>query len=67
MNNLSIKPGDIVSVHFNNSEVTLSKSAIVQTVPAGTGDSWVFLDNETGYIHYVSEGCTVSKQLNPRA
>lgn len=55
-----IKVGDVVSVNFNNAQITLCHTAIVKYVPCATGDSWVFEDNNTGQIHYVSEGCTIS-------
>ena len=56
-----IKEGDCVSVNFNNAHLTLSFCAVVMRKPVATGDSWVFEDNNTGQIHYVSEGCTISK------
>lgn len=56
-----IKIGDIVWVEFNNAQITLTKSAEVIHMPADIGDSWVFRAFDTGYIHYVSEGCTISK------
>ena len=57
-----IEKGDIVNVSFNNSQYTLCSSAIVNYIPTATGDSWVFEDNNTGDIHYVSEGCTITKR-----
>ena len=62
-----IKEGDVVNVNFNNSQYTLSRSAKVLHVPCATGDSWIFEDADTGYIHYVSEGCTISKLLQSNA
>lgn len=60
-----IKEGDVVTVNFNNIQMTLCRAAIVVACPMAAGDSWIFRDNETGYIHYVSEGCTISKnQVN---
>ena len=56
----TIEAGDIVSVNFNNSKFTLSKRAEVIFTPCSIGDNWVFKDIETGDIHYVSEGCTIS-------
>ena len=56
-----IEEGDIVSVAFNNAQITLCKSAIVRHKPVSTGDSWVFVDTENNTVHYVSEGCTVTK------
>ena len=62
-----IKEGDVVQVDFNNAQVTLSRAATVVACPCATGDSWVFRDKETGFIHYVSEGCTISKRESPNA
>ena len=59
-----IKIGDVVSVNFNNAQTTLSFNATVLVIPCATGDSWVFRDDETRYIHYVSEGCTISKRIS---
>ena len=58
-----IKVGDIVSVGFNNSQLTLCRKARVDHVPVATGDSWAFTDLETEDVHYVSEGCTISKEV----
>ena len=54
--------GDWVRVTFNNSQFTLSTKTQVKWMPAATGDSWVFED-EAGAVHYVSEGCTITKLL----
>jgi hypothetical protein len=59
-----IKIGDRVVVSFNNSQVTLSRNATILAIPCATGDSWVFRDDETKLIHYVSEGCTISKRIS---
>jgi len=59
-----IRVGDIVSVDFNNSKYTLLSYAEVLHVPCATGDSWHFKEPATGNIHYVSEGCTVTKRHN---
>lgn len=56
-----IKVGDCVAVNFNSSMITLCATAVVEYIPVATGDSWVFKDDNTGQIHYVSEGCTISK------
>jgi hypothetical protein len=56
-----IEVGDIVHVDFNCSQYTLSHEAEVLYKPLGIGDSWHFKDIKTGQIHYVSEGCTISK------
>ena len=63
MNPNEINVGDIVSVNFNSSQYTLCKEAEVIRVPVATGDSWVF-KTDTGTIHYVSEGCTITKWQN---
>jgi hypothetical protein len=58
MNN-EIEEGDIVSVNFHGSKMTLTNKAVVNRRPRDTGDSWRFECKETGSINYVSEGCTV--------
>lgn len=60
----SLKNGDIVSVNFNNAQITLCHEAELISYPCSAGDSWVFKDVRTGFLHYVSEGCTVSKRLS---
>ena len=52
---------DVVAVNFNGAQYTLCSKAEVLHKPQATGDSWVFKDCDTGTIHYVSEGCTVTK------
>jgi len=59
--NWQIKIGDLVHVDFNNAQITLVKKGIVLCVPLSSGDSWVFEDTSNGKIHYVSEGCTITK------
>jgi hypothetical protein len=59
-----IKVGDLVCVNFNNAQYTLCSKANVLAVPCATGDSWVFEDCKNGKVHYVSEGCTITK-LDP--
>jgi hypothetical protein len=56
-----IKVDDIVTVSFNGSQTTLCHFAKVLYLPCAPGDSWVFEDVETHDIHYVSEGCTITK------
>jgi hypothetical protein len=56
-----IMKGDTVSVNFHNAQFTLCRIAEVIYKPVATGDSWIFLDIETGQLHHVSEGCTISK------
>ena len=60
-NDWQIKTGDLVRVDFNNSQFTLCSKATVLAVPCATGDSWVFEDWNNGKVHYVSEGCTITK------
>ena len=57
-----IEVGDWVIVNFNNAQFTLSGKTQVKWIPAATGDSWIFED-EVGEVHYVSEGCTITKLL----
>lgn len=58
-----IDVGDRVTVRFISAQVTLCVDAEVLYVPCATGDSWHFLDS-FGQIHYVSEGCTITKDPN---
>lgn len=60
MNN-KIEVGDIVAVNFNGAQYTLCSKARVIYSPIATGDSWIFLDELNGQLHYVSEGCTITK------
>lgn len=60
MQNL-IKVGDIVQVDFNGAQITLAHAARVVYMPVATGDNWIFENVYTKAIHYVSEGCTVTK------
>ena len=60
----SLKLGDIVAVNFNNAQITLCYEAELISYPCTTGGSWIFKDLHTGFLHYVSEGCTVSKRLS---
>jgi len=55
-----IKVGDEVRVTFNNSQYTLCRKGVIEYIPCATGDSWVIRD-EYGNIHYISEGCTITK------
>jgi hypothetical protein len=57
----TIDIGDIVKVNFHNAQFTLCKNAKVLYKPCATGDSWIFEDVDTGKVHYVSEGCTITK------
>ena len=56
-----IEVGNTVRVNFNNARFTLCEKAEVLYIPQATGDSWRFLDLDTAKIHYVSEGCTITK------
>ena len=56
-----IEENDLVRVNFNNAQITLCKYAKVLRIPCATGDSWIFLDLQTDKLHYVSEGCTITK------
>ena len=58
-----IELGDIVQVDFNNAQNTLSTSATVLYIPVNTGDSWIFHDISKHKVFYVSEGCTITKNL----
>ena len=57
-----IQENDIVYVNFNGIQMTLCSRAKVLHVPCATGDSWHLQDLDTGSIHYISEGCTVTKE-----
>jgi len=63
-----IKVGDIVSVSFHNQRFTLLRDAEVLHIPNATGDSWQFREIafDSGYIYYISEGCTISKKKEPK-
>ena len=56
-----IFPGDTVSVDFHGSQFTLCARAQLLQIPQATGDSWVVRDLKTNAIHYVSEGCTITR------
>lgn len=56
-----IQAGDFVHVDIHAARLTLCHRAEVLNVPCATGDSWIFRDTTTEQIHYVSEGCTISK------
>jgi len=58
-----INTNDIVAVNFNGAQFTLSSEARVLHTPGATGDSWILKDIKTGDIHYVSEGCTITKKV----
>ena len=58
-----IKVDDKVSVNFHGSQLTLVRNGIVKNVPCSTGDSWIIEDIDEQLIHYISEGCTVSKKM----
>ncbi len=56
-----LREGDSVAVHFHGSQHTLCRRALLCNIPCATGDSWVFRDLDTGLLHHVSEGCTVTR------
>lgn len=58
-----IKIGDTVKVNFNNAQTTLCSSAEVILMPCAPWDNWVFKDLQTGDVHYVGEGCTITKKV----
>ena len=60
---MQIEKGDTVTVNFYNAQTTLCHSAEVIYKPCATGDSWIFKDLQTGDVHYVSEGCTITKKV----
>jgi hypothetical protein len=55
-----IKVGDEVVINFHNAQYTLCQRGIVKHLPVATGDSWI-IEDEYGFTHYISEGCTISK------
>lgn len=61
----TIEVGDIVAVNVHGGQHTISHRAEVLYKPCATGDSWHFKCTYTGAIHYVSEGCTITKQGQP--
>ena len=58
----TIKIGDIVTVNFHNVQYTLCKAEVL-SMPYSTGDSWILKDLESNEVHYISEGCTITKKL----
>jgi hypothetical protein len=64
MNNVNkIELGDIVSVDFHFSQYTLVAKGIVLSIPSATGDSWIIRDIEAEKLYYISEGCTITKNI----
>ena len=59
-----IRVGDVVRVDFNNAQNTLCYRAIVLNIPCAVGESWHFEELDTGNIHYVNEGCTITKFID---
>jgi nicotinamidase-related amidase len=57
-----IKEDDTVRIDFHGAQTTLCVKATVLHVPIATGDSWIFRDQNTSQIHYISEGCTITKE-----
>lgn len=56
-----ITKGDIVRVTFYNANITLARKAEVLHVPQKAGESWIIKDTEDNNIHYINEGCTITK------
>ena len=55
-----IEVNDLVTVNFNNSQITLCRKAVVYSVPHQTGESWIVRDFDDHKLHYISEGCTIT-------
>jgi len=55
----AINVDDKVVVLISSTQSVISKSATVINVPHATGEGWIFRDNNTHSIFYVSEGCTI--------
>lgn len=49
---------------FHGAQKTLCHNATVLHLPTATGDSWIVRDIDSGYVYYISEGCTVSKLIS---
>jgi hypothetical protein len=62
MSSTRIEPGDIVSVNFNASQMTLCSQAEVIYTPGEPGESWVFNDLNSGELIYCSEPITVARR-----
>ena len=62
----AINPGDTVTVNMHGIGMTLVHDGIVRWIPCATGDSWI-IEAPDGSVHYISEGCTVTKraQVSP--
>lgn len=58
-----INVGDIVTVSVHGGQYTIAHRAQVLYIPCATGDSWHFKCLDSNKLHYVSEGCTVTKKL----
>jgi len=56
-----LKEGDRIVVNFHNAAFTLVGDGELISMPRATGDSWVVKDAK-GVIHYISEGCTITKK-----
>lgn len=63
INRNSIELGDVVTVNFHGAGLTLCVNGVVGRKPVATGDSWVIKDLRLGCLHYISEGCTITKSL----
>ena len=60
-----IKAGDSVRVNFHNQQFTLISQGKVLGTPsdAGPNNRWVIKDELDSKVHYISEGCTVTKDV----
>ena len=56
-----IEKGDKVIVRFNGAQYTLIRYGTVLLAPSQAGEGWIVRDEETGDIHDITEGCTVTK------
>jgi len=63
MDKITIEKYDKVSVHFHGAQTTLVHRGVVLYKPCATGDSWIIKNLDTNEIHYISEGCTITKEV----
>jgi len=64
MEKKEIVVGDIVRVNFNNLQFTFIDRGEVRNIPSAIGESWIIYDIDDGRVHYISEGCTITKLEN---
>jgi len=60
-----IEVGDIVRVNVNTQAMTLIAKAKVLNVPMQTGESWQFLDLNSGSEVWTTEPITIYKAATP--